>query len=145
MKLSKHLLMIPAIALIGGLPTGSAHAQSEQSTTIGIRGIVRTVCRVEFNQASAPVSGDTVDLGRMTQLCNNIDGYRVIMQHPAGLGGATVSIDGIEAPLSSGTETILVDSSNPAFRTNDVRLHLASGAASQLSLAFRIEPKGAVY
>ena len=143
MKLSKHLLMIPAIALIGGLPTGAA--QAESNTTIGIRGIVRTVCRVEFNQASAPVSGDTVDLGRMTQLCNNIDGYRVVMQHPAGLGGATVSIDGIEAPLSSGTETVLVDSTHPAFRTNDVRLHLAGADAGQLNLAFRIEPKGAVY
>lgn len=126
------------------LPAGTA--QAEPSTTrINIRGIVPTICRVEFSQAAVATGEDRVDLGQMTQLCNNIEGYRVIVQHPAGLSGAHFSVDGVEAPLSSGTETVLVDSNDPAYRTSGVSLHLASASAELSALSFRIEPKGATY
>ncbi|MBX3561927.1 MAG: hypothetical protein KF780_08955 [Sphingomonas sp.] len=141
----KHLklaafAMIGALIAIGG--QGAAFASSENAS-INIRGTVRTVCRVQFNQPTV-ANGAVIQLGQMQQLCNNIDGYRVVMQHPAGLNGATVSVDGVETPLSSGNETILVDSNRPDFRTSEVSLNFGDMAGPG-ALSFRIEPKGTLY
>lgn len=137
---------LAAIAIIGGTTViggqGAVGATSENAS-VNIRGIVPTVCRVQFSQPTV-ANGPVIQLGQMQQLCNNIDGYRVVMQHPAGLNGATVSVDGVETPISSGNETILVDSNRPAFRTSEVSLNFGDTDGPG-ALSFRIEPKGTVY
>ncbi len=120
-------------------------AQAETSTTrINIQGVVPTICRVEFSQPLGTVHGEAVNFGQMTQLCNNAEGYRVVMQHPAGLTGAFL-IDGVATPLSSGTETVLVDSNNPTYRMAGASIQLAAGSSQFASVSFRIEPKGMTY
>lgn len=132
---------LTATALI--LAAGPAAAGS---VSIGINGRVGTVCRVEIGGAPAPrfEAGET-SLGRMTELCNNVDGYRLVLSHPVGLQDAWMVVDGQRIPISStSTTTVIVDSNAPAAREREVGIVLSSGAAT-LDLTLRAEAKGMIF
>ena len=146
----KHMPKWVAAALAASsatMPLSLDAAKAEPAITqIEIRGIVPTICRVEFNQPAAPVSDNVVELGQMLQFCNNMEGYRIVVVHPDGLQGATLTVDGEQVPVTSGSETVLVDSDHPVYRHSDVRLQLASASTDNLpALSFRIEPKGMIF
>lgn len=107
--------------------------------------VVKTVCRLEFNDMSAPQSTDIVELGQVTQLCNSRSGYRVTMSHPTNMGGATLVLGGQTIPLSNGSETVIVDENHAALRVSDAELHLNNSGVPLSNLSFRIEPKGAIF
>jgi len=138
----KSFLALSAFAVLA--TSGVAASAEPVSTAIQIRGVVPTICRVEFSQPAVASANGVVALGSMGQLCNQIGGYRVIMQHPSGMGAATVTIDGETVALSAGNETVLVDVDHPAERTSTVSINLA-GQALPGALSFRAEPKGATY
>lgn len=132
---------LTATALI--LAAGPAAASS---VSIGINGRVGTVCRVEIGGAPAPrfEAGET-SLGRMTELCNNVEGYRLVLSHPLGLQDAWMVVDGQRIPISStSTTTVIVDSNAPAARERELGIVLSSGAAT-LDLALRAEAKGMIF
>ena len=70
----------------------------EASTSFGVAVVVRTVCRVELNSTPTVVSPTEIDLGQMTELCNDGGGYSVTLNTPPGLTGGTVVIAG-RAPI----------------------------------------------
>lgn len=107
--------------------------------------VVKTVCRLEFANMSAPQSDDIVNLGQLTQLCNSRNGYRVTMVHPTNMGGATLMLGGQSIPLSNGNETVIVDANRAALQVSDAQLYLNDSDAQLNSLSFRIEPKGAIF
>jgi len=116
------------------------------SVSIGIRATARTICKVEVGAAAVPAfeAGET-ELGRMTELCNNVEGYRLILNHPAGLVDAFAVVDGQRVPLSAtSTQTIIVDSNHPAFRERNLGIVLSS-AQPVLGLSLRAEAKGMVF
>lgn len=117
----------------------------QAATSFRIGGIVRTICKVEFSNPAPIVTAGVVEFGNMTELCNQRDGYRLIMHHPEGMEGARFEIGGREVELSSGTETVLVDSSHPSFRVSEARLELAGGDSDPTALYFRVEPRGSIY
>ena len=75
--------------LAAGLPATAAAAPSRVTWTI--QGTVSTICRLDFDRpvATEP-NGGIVELGSYSELCNDRDGYRIVMQHPAGLQNASV-------------------------------------------------------
>ena len=97
-----------------------------------------------IRERQANVSNGVVDLGSFSELCNNREGYRVVLQHPEGLN-ASVEVNGFAIPLSQGSETVIVDYNQPEYRTSHARLRLASNDLLMPTLGFRIEPKGAIY
>jgi hypothetical protein len=123
-----------AVALLAAIP-GAGFAQAGVSFV----GHVPVVCRVELDSAPAAAlhAGDN-SLGNMNELCNTASGYRLVLDHPAGLIDAFVIIDGQQVPLSaSGTSTVIVDSDVPAERRRPLQLHLAqlpAEAASDFTL-----------
>jgi hypothetical protein len=139
-ELLKTVTVAAAVTL---LAVGPAFAGG---VSVGIRGTVRTICRVEVGAAAVPAfqAGET-GLGRMTELCNNVEGYRLILIHPAGLVDAFAVVDGQRVPLSStATQTIIVDSNQPAFRERDLGIILSSGQTA-MGLSLRAEAKGMMF
>lgn len=113
---------------------------------INIMGRVATVCRVSLTDGRTPSfePGEQM-LGRLTELCNNVDGYRLVLLHPAGLEDAFVILDGERIPISSNaTRTIIVDSSHPAYRERDLTLVLAQGV-EPVPVNIEAQPKGMVF
>jgi hypothetical protein len=130
-----------AAALIA--PTGAVAADGGAATTIRLHGIVPTICRAQFSNAQATPNGSTVDLGTLSELCNNLGGYRVVLSHAAGLENGTITVDGRTFPLGVSGYTVITDATGPAVVQRSVSIDF--GADAPMTLGVRIEPKGAIY
>jgi hypothetical protein len=131
-----------ALALAAG-SAGPTFAGREASASFGVSVVVRTICRAELNSAPTVVSPTEIDLGQMTELCNDGRGYSVTLNTPAGLTGATVVIAG-EAPIAidpSG-HTLIVDANTKVSRHRDLRLERVAGSPA---VSLTTAPKGAIY
>lgn len=113
---------------------------------INIMGRVATVCRVSLTGGGVPtVEPGEQMLGRLTELCNNVDGYRLVLLHPAGLEDAFVILDGERIAISANTtRTVIVDSNQAAYRERDLRLMLADGA-EPVAVNIEAQPKGMIF
>jgi len=113
---------------------------------INIMGRVATVCRVSLAGGNAPtIAPGEQMLGRLTELCNNVDGYRLVLLHPAGLQDAFVVLDGERIPIvADATRTVIVDSNRPAYRERDLALVLAEGA-DPVAVNIEAQPKGMIF
>lgn len=137
-------LKIAGVAMIAGLMAASPMMAG--GVTIGINARARTICKVEVGAVMLPTfqAGENA-LGRMTELCNNVDGYRLILLHPAGLEDAFAVVDGVRVPISAAaTQTVIVDSTHAAFRERDLGIVLSS-TEGNLNLALRAEAKGMIF
>ncbi|HLI67503.1 MAG TPA: hypothetical protein VKU90_14165 [Caulobacteraceae bacterium] len=103
-----------------------------------------TVCRVQLS-STAVVSGHTVDLGSMTELCNDGKGYRVVLNTPAGSGGQVVIDDAPPIPIAANGHTMIVDSDTDAFRHRNLKLELAVGSPVITHVSFTTSPKGEIF
>lgn len=112
---------------------------------INIMGRVATVCRVSLAGGASAVEPGEQMLGRLTELCNNVDGYRLVLLHPAGLQDAFVVLDGERIAISSdATRTVIVDSNRPAYRERDMTLVLAEGS-EPVAVNIEAQPKGMLF
>lgn len=112
---------------------------------INIMGRVATVCRVSLVGGASAVEPGEQMLGRLTELCNNVDGYRLVLLHPAGLQDAFVVLDGERIAISSdATRTVIVDSNRPAYRERDMTLVLAEGS-EPVAVNIEAQPKGMLF
>lgn len=138
---------ILTVALACAIMTSAAPAGAIGNGTANLRvhATVRTICLLDFATDTVTPDAGQINLGTVTQLCNNRDGYRVVLQHPVGMTGANFILDGRVIPLSQGSETTLLDSDHPAFRLSEAQLELGSSDNQLDRLTFRIEPKGPVY
>ena len=114
-------------------------------TQFRISGTVRTICRVQFDTAAAIVEGDNVDFGRMTEFCNNAEGYTVVINTPKQLDGATLYVDGIATPLSESGTTVVVNSTVPNWQRRSITLNLNGNNPAAANVSFRAQAKGLVY
>lgn len=108
-----------------------------------IRGVVRTICRVELAQTSA--TDDGVLQAQMSELCNQMGGYRVVLQHREGLDNARIFFNGASIPLSGGTETVLVERSGPRDFVSQVSLDFSEVPPDMRTVSLRAEPRGMTY
>lgn len=112
---------------------------------INIMGRVATVCRVSLAGGASAVEPGEQMLGRLTELCNNVDGYRLVLLHPAGLQDAFVVLDGQRIPIAAdATRTVIVDSNRPAYRERDLTLVLAEGT-EPVAVNIEAQPKGMIF
>jgi len=112
---------------------------------IDIMGRVATVCRVSLAGRATPVEPGEQMLGRLTELCNNVEGYRLVLLHPAGLEDAYVVLDGERIAIAAdATRTVIVDSNRPAYRERDLALVLAEGAGAVV-VNIEAQPKGMIF
>ena len=125
--------------------SGQANAWARPSLTIS--GRVPTVCEVGISSPSLPqFNGGSNNLGTLTELCNNVDGYTVTLHHPEGLTDAWIDLGDRQVPISSrATETVIVDNDEPAYRERPVRLILAQAPGGTIRLSLDAQPKGTIF
>jgi hypothetical protein len=135
---------LAAVALLVSIV--SPLAAASQGAQVAINGRVRTVCTVDLAFETLPhLRAGLNQLGAMVELCNNVEGYRLILDHPAGLAGAAILLDGRRIEIEpSSTRTVIVDSSRPAYEQRQLGLELA--APTDIGqMRIYAEPKGAVF
>ncbi|WP_295206980.1 hypothetical protein [uncultured Brevundimonas sp.] len=113
---------------------------------IDIMGRVATVCRVSLAGGSPQVAENGErDLGRLTELCNSVDGYRLVLLHPAGLEDAAVMVDDQRIPIASdSTRTVIVDSDHPDYRDRNLTLLVADNTLA-VPVNIEAQPKGMIF
>ncbi len=61
-------------------------AATGQDAHADISGRVPTICTVDANlQATSNLAPGVNSLGRLVELCNNREGYRLVLKHPSGM------------------------------------------------------------
>ena len=113
---------------------------------INIMGRVATVCRVSLAGGSPLITENGErDLGRLTELCNNVDGYRLVLLHPAGLEDAAVIVDGERIAISpDSTRTVMVDSNHADYRDRNLTLLVADNTLA-VPINIEAQPKGMIF
>lgn len=124
----------------------SAHADSglrnTSSTQIQINAFVPVICHVNLDiQVSAADDTGVANLGTASEFCNAPRGYRVLIQHPAGLEGAALISDGQRIPLSQSGETVITDVSHADIRKVALAADLGDEPSRFRSLSIRIEAR----
>lgn len=132
------LVSAAAALVLSASPLGAAE--------VGIHGRVPTICRASLEPAGDPfAAGGTVYFGRLSELCNNVAGYRLTLEHSAAPTGGLVIHAGRLIPIAAETtRTVLVDSRTPAVGVSDLAIFLPQ-ASEGFALALRIEPRGQVF
>lgn len=132
------------IATAGAL---AAPALAADGVSISFSGRVPTVCRVSMASSTAlPLREGRNELGRTAELCNSEDGYRLVLNHPAGLTNAFAVVDGTPVAISANaTSTVIVDSSEPADRQRQLALVLSAPLDDAFAISLTAEAKGAIY
>lgn len=135
---------IGASAVLVGL--AAPMAAMGQGSHVSISGRVATICTVDANlQASSNLISGRNSLGRLVELCNNREGYRVVLNHPSGMRGAAILLDGQRIAIApSSTQTVLVDSNHAGFEERQLDLELTV-PSEPIALTLYAEPKGAVF
>ena len=100
--------------------------------SIGLEAVVPLTCRVEGPSVRAIGDGE-VDLGAITETCNNPRGYEVWADTDRDLGSATFYIDGAAIPISADGHTRIGDSDVPAKRSRMLKLDAAGHRLDTLS------------
>lgn len=122
-------------------------ASASDGASFSIFGRVPTMCQVSLaSQTLPPLQTGGNNLGTLTELCNSVDGYTITLYHPAGLTDAWVDVGGTHVPISAmATQTVIVDSSTPAFRTRPLRLVLEGAPAANLAFSLDAQAKGMLF
>ena len=122
-------------------------ASAADGVSIGIRARAATICRVEFaGTAPGQFRAGETPLGRMTELCNNVEGYTLVLNHPQGLIDAWVTVDGQRVTLASNsTRTVIVDSHIPAYRERQLSLGLSQDMQGSVPFSLYAEAKGVIF
>ncbi|TDW59957.1 hypothetical protein EDF57_11186 [Novosphingobium sp. PhB55] len=125
----------------------AASATAYDGASIAVTGRVPTVCQVSISAPPAhAIQTGANDLGTMRELCNSLAGYKITLNHPAGLVDAWVDVGGVRVPLSpTQTHTVIVDNRTPAYRERQLRLVLNQAPAVDMDFSLEAEPKGAVF
>ena len=108
----KKLSALAALVVAATLSAPGAQASNgdgSASMTIGIRGYVPVICRVQLmggNVSSGPDADGVFSLGVASEFCNSGSGYRVTIRHPQNLDGGALIVDGMRVPMSASGETV---------------------------------------
>jgi hypothetical protein len=105
--------------------------------SLDLEGVVPVICKASVNAARAPAGAGHVDLGKLSEFCNNPGGYQVWVDYSPELANATLLVDGQSVPLSASGATMISGSSTAAVAVHDLALDLPDGGA-QGSISVRV-------
>lgn len=136
-------LSIAVVAAAAALTAPAANSTTPYSVegnyTFKIEGFVPVICRATVNSSNVSPQDGAVQLGIMSEFCNNASGYEVWAEHSDSLAGSTLVVDGREIQLSDSGTTLVSQSGSAAVANRQLALNLADGVSSG-SLSIRINP-----
>lgn len=129
------LILAAATVISSGVGAQAADATYE----IDITGYVPVVCNVQTSASTVPLGSTTVDLGSVSEFCNDPNGYQVWIDYAPGVNDASVTVDGNQIQLASTGSTMISQSNTAARYVRQVSLN--TGGDSRLtSVSMRIVP-----
>jgi hypothetical protein len=127
-------IVAPSIALSGG----PVYAES---TTAAVPAASSTSRPCEASLGAPVREGNIIVLGQVKELCSSGRGYRLVLNHPEGLGGARFVTGSRTIILSDGRETLIADESGARRRSGPARIELDQVPTRALAFSIAIAPK----
>ncbi|MBX7483432.1 hypothetical protein [Qipengyuania qiaonensis] len=120
---------------------------SAQSASVSINARVNTICTAQITGVPPARFDQGLNLiGEIVELCNNVDGYRLVVRHSEMSSGAYWTLDNKPINISElANTTVLVDSSIPAYRERQLGLYLTEPMSNADPLILYAEPKGVIF
>lgn len=139
------LVRFAAIGSLGAV-AGTA-APASDGASFRVTGRVPTICEVSLTtQDAAPLSPGENRIGVMTELCNNVGGYRLILTHPQGFHGGWILVDDRRVPIAEGTgQTVIVDSNSPGYAERELAVFVEGPVTGEFPMTLYAEPKGPIF
>jgi len=107
-----------------------------QTEVIRITGYVPVICRADFMpQAVAPAA--LMQLGTITEFCNDGYGYRITADYAAGGDPGMLVIDNVEVPLSPSGHAEIVHMDGPRAITQTVAYRPGATPITTISIALQ--------
>jgi hypothetical protein len=138
-RIARTALAAAAICATPTMAFGEQSMARGSEQTIYLRAFVPVYCEVEIAPTGVPSGNGVVPLGQSTELCNAPRGYRIILEHPAGLTNAAVIVDATRIPLSASGETVLADSDHANLQVRQLALDLGNQPETISHLGIRID------
>lgn len=142
--MSKFALLTTAIIMCASAPA-IAESRDAASTEIRISGVVPTICRVEFSRMAVSPDLRRIDLGQMSQTCNDGAGFKVTLSYGSGFENARFVTAGSQVLLGAAGQTVILDSLGPRWDQQAAAIELDQPVPQNLTVSVRIEPNGATY
>lgn len=136
MKITKAIVLGAVAGLAA--PTGAVSA-SEAVTTIGIRGTVPVVCRVNLENGASATLGSSQVRGTLREFCNSGAGYRVVAKYSPQLASGRLIVDGRVLNLDRSGEVVISDSAHAGIVARSITID--SNGRNGGSIRFQIEPR----
>lgn len=114
-----------------------ANGAESASSVLDVRGVVPTVCRVDYAPSWAAREDGLIELGRVSEFCNSGAGYRIIAEHAASAAPGALIFHGREVQLDRSGRTVLATVGGPARRSST--LVYRPGASPIRGLDLRVE------
>ena len=138
----KRLAVGATVRVMAAAPVQASNHARSASLTINLRAYVPVLCRVQLNLAYAsPDENGVAELGDATEFCNSPRGYKVYLEHPAGLEDAAVIVGGVRTPLSPDGATVLTDANGPNLRRLNLAMDVGEDPTKFTTIGVRIEAK----
>ena len=102
---------------------------------------VRTVASCQASLGQQVRAGSVIDFGELRELCSSGRGYRLVLTHPAGLGGARFVSGSKVVVLSYGSETVIADENGARRRSGPARIEFDRAPDRKAAFALAISPK----
>lgn len=140
--MKKTILYALATIAAMSVPVAAAAPQvgiQSGQLSIGISGFVPVICRASVEATLVPTTDGRVSLGKLSEFCNNPNGYAIRADYSPNLAQATLIVDGRNVPLDETGSTEIVTSSKAAIANRQLELELPSGTEPG-TISFRIIP-----
>lgn len=142
MKMPPAVAALAAVFALAAPGVQAGDGARSASTSIGIRGFVPIICRVQMNIGFGVAGEDgVVPLGQANEFCNSGSGYRVTMTHPANLQNAAVIVDGLRVPLSPSGATVVSDVHHAAIRNVQLAIDPGDNPEQLQFMGIQIQPR----
>jgi hypothetical protein len=126
---------------------GGTAAPASNGTSFTVTGRVPTICEVSLTtQRNAPLAPGENRIGVMTELCNNVGGYRLILAHPQGFHGGWILVDDRRVPIAEGAgQTVIIDSNTPGYAERQLGVYVEGPVTGEFPMTLYAEPKGPIF
>lgn len=128
------------MTLSASLPVCTARA-GDANLQVQVSGYVPLICNVQSSvRAVDAVSQTQIDLGNITEFCNNGSGYEVWADYTPGVEAAQLLVDGVAMPLSPSGSTLISGANSPGRRLHHMAIDLRNNHGQLTAIAMRIVP-----
>jgi len=122
---------LAGVAALTFLIGGAAVAATPEATyNLQISGFVPVICDAQLSASAVPAQAGAVSLGKISEFCNDANGYQVWVDYSPSLAGDTMQVGSRTIMLTSSGSALIDESAVPVTVSKAASLIVSQGGVS---------------